>query len=178
MSLPPATTYSRSELDILLLLHFNPGSSSAFLEESLSFDQPFVSRVLKKLLSKDCIRRLKSKSRGQRFSYLYYIKPGLGISSLLSSIDLEIDSTLSSNFSRHSNLFRLLAALYDLDTESLGKIVTLAQEIYSSKINSSSAFPHSSGSVSSFNPNTTDHKLKRRNRLAAYCWRYFTRRLS
>ena len=161
-----------------MLLNFNPGSSSAFLEESLSLDQPFVSRVLKKLLLKDCIRRLKCKTKGKRFSYLYYIKPGPWISSLLSSIDFEIDSTLSSNLSRHSNLFRLLAALYDLDAESLGKILTLTQEIYSSKTNSSSTFPQFSGSVSSFEPEGNDHKLKRRNRLSAYCWRHFTRRLS
>ena len=174
MSLPPSTTYSRSELDILMLVHFNPGSSSAFLEESLSLDQPFVSRVLKKLLLKGCIRRLKCKSKGQRCSYLYYVKPGLGISSILSSIDFEIDATLSSNVSRHSNLFRLLAALYDLDTESLGKILTLTQEIYSSKINSSTTFPQFPGSASRFEPEDSDHKLKRRNRLSAYCWRYFT----
>ena len=52
--------FSKSEVEIIRLITVSPGISSTYLQEALSLDQPHVSRVLKRLLSKGCIRRVRS----------------------------------------------------------------------------------------------------------------------
>ena len=101
--------FSKSEVEIIRLIAVYPGLSSTFLQEALSLDQPHVSRVLKRLLSKGCIRRVRSECTGKRFMFRYYIDPSNGVNMTYTSIDFEIDTLLASSSNRHGSFYRLLA---------------------------------------------------------------------
>ena len=167
------STFSKSEAEILRLIMSSPGTSAASVEEALSLDQPHVSRVLKRLLSKGYVRRIKSESKGKRFLYRYYLEPSNGLVMTYSLIDFEIDNLFIQTSNRHSSFYRLLAALHDLDNDRLATLLKFIQDLYSERINSSQAF----SALADYDPSSTCtlNKFRRRNRLSAYCFRYFSR---
>ena len=81
--------FSKSEVEIIRLITVSPGISSTYLQEALSLDQPHVSRVLKRLLSKGCIRRVRSECMGKRYMYRYYIDPSNGVNMTYPFIDFD-----------------------------------------------------------------------------------------
>ena len=165
--------FSKSEVEIIRLIIVSPGISSTYLQEALSLDQPHVSRVLKRLLSKGCIRRVRSECTGKRYMYRYYIDPSNGVKMTYPFIDFEIDTLLASSSNRHGSFYRLLAALFDLDNETLAVLLGFMQDLYSARVGSSSNMSMSVSTDMSF-PSTTN-QLRRRNRLSALCFRYFSR---
>lgn len=167
------STFSKSEVEIVRLIIVYPGLSSSFLQEALSLDQPHVSRVLKRLLSKGCIRRVRSDCTGKRYMYRYFIHPSNGIIKTYPFIDSEIDTLLASSTNRHGPFYRLLAAFFDLDNETLAVLLRFLQDLYSARVDNSLNLSLSVPNDLSFT--STSDKLCRRNRLSAYCFRYFSR---
>ena len=165
------STFSKSEAEIIRLIICCPGTSAASVEEALSLDQPHVSRVLKRLLSKGYIRRIKFDSKGKRFLYRYYLDPSKPLVMTYSLIDSEIDNLFIQTSSRHSPFYRLLAALHDLDNDTLAALLKFVQELYSARVNSSPSFTDLADHFPSLS--CTSKKLKRRNRLSAFYFHYF-----
>ena len=165
--------FSKSEVEIIRLIIVSPGISSTYLQEALSLDQPHVSRVLKRLLSKGCIRRVRSECTGKRFMYRYYIDPSNGVNMTYPFIDFEIDTLLASSSNRHGSFYRLLAAFFDLDNETLAVLLGFMQDLYSARVGSSSNMSMSVSTDMSLSSAT--NQLRRRNRLSAFCFRYFSR---
>ena len=167
------STFSKSEAEIIRLIICCPGTSAASVEEALSLDQPHVSRVLNRLLSKGYVRRIKFDSKGKRLIYRYYLDPSKNLAMTYSLIDFEIDNLFVDTSSRHSTFYRLLAALHDIDNDTLASLLKFVQDLYSARVKSSpkfSALVDHSPSLS-----CTLRKLRRRNRLSAFYFRCFCR---
>lgn len=167
------SSFSNLEVEVIKLIISCPGTSSAFLQEALDLDQPHVSRVLKRLSFKGCIRRVKFDCRGKRFIYRYYISARNGITSTYPLVDLEIDNILAFSTNRHSSFYRLLAAFFDLDNQTLSVLLRFLQDLYSARMNSS--LPFSLPVSTDLRSPSTANNLLRRNRLSAFCFHYFSR---
>ena len=160
-------SFSKSEVEIIRLIALHPGVVSSFFEDSLSFDQPHVSKVLKRLLRKGYIRRVKDVSPGKRDLLRYYINPSHGVQSVYSLIDKDMDNLVEAFSSRHSIIYRFLAALHDVDPVAFSAFNTAMQDIFSLRQQNDV-----SSSLSSL-PCIDDSsaRLKHRNRLAVRFWR-------
>lgn len=160
-------TFSKSEVEIIRLIALQPGVVSSFIEDSLSLDQPHVSKVLKRLVLKGCIRRIKVVSLGKRDLLRYYINPQHGVHSVFSLIDKDMDDLVGHFSSRHSIIYRFLAALHDVDHVAFLSFVSALQDIISQRQQPDALLR------SSTIPSIDDMpaRLKHRNRLAVRFWR-------
>ena len=160
-------SFSKSEVEIILLIALQPGVVSSFIEDSLSLDQPHVSKVLKRLLRKGCIRRIKVVSPGKRELLRYYIKSSHGVQSVYSLIDKDMDNLVEAFSTRHSIIFRFLAALHDADPVAFSAFNTAMQDVFLLRQQQDvSSSPSSMPCI-----DDPFEKLKHRNRLAVRFWR-------
>ncbi|QNJ32740.1 marR family protein [Synechococcus sp. PROS-9-1] len=159
--------FSKSEVEIIRLIALHPGVVSSFLEDSLSLDQPHVSKVLKRLLSKGYIRRIKVVSTGKRDLLRYYINPSYGVQSVYSLIDKDMDNLVEAFSTRHSTIYRFLAALYDVDSVAFSAFNAALQEVLLLRQQDDAL--SSSSSMSCMDDSSA--RLKHRNRLAVRFWR-------
>jgi len=160
-------SFSKSEVEIIRLIALQPGVVASFIEDSLSLDQPHVSKVLKRLVGKGCIRRIKVVSPGKRDLLRYYINPQLGVQSIFSLIDKDMDALVRHFSSRHSIIYRFLAALHDVDDAAFFSFVSALQDIISQRQQSDQLL--SSSAIPSMDDPSA--RLKHRNRLAVRFWR-------
>ena len=160
-------SFSKSEVEIIRLIALQPGVVSSFIEDSLSLDQPHVSKVLKRLLRKGCIRRIKAVSPGKRDLLRYYINPSHGVQSVYSLIDKDMDNLVEAFSTRHSIIFRFLAALHDADPVAFSAFNTAMQEVLLLRQQDDAL--SSSSSMSCMDDSSA--RLKHRNRLAVRFWR-------
>ena len=105
--------------------------------------------------------------------YRYFIDPSNGIIKTYPFIDFEIDTLLASSANRHGAFYRLLAAFFDLDNETLAVLLGFLQDLYSARVDPSLNLSLSVPDDMSIRSGS--NKLCRRNRLSAYCYRYFSR---
>ena len=159
--------FSKSEVEIIRLIALHPGVVSSFLEDSLSLDQPHVSKVLKRLVNKGYIRRVKVVSPGKRDLFRYYINPSHGVQSIYSLIDKDMDNLVQAFSTRHSLIYRFLAALHDADPVAFSAFNTAIQDVLLLRQQ------HDVSSSPSSMPCIDDSsaRLKHRNRLAVRFWR-------